>query len=115
MSQQLIKEITDEYLKKDVPEFRPGDTLRVSVKIKEGERERIQNFEGVCMKRQGGGISETFTVRKVSYGVGVERAFPVHSPVVDEIKVLRRGKVRRAHIGYVRGLSTKKSRIKERR
>ena len=115
MSQQLIKEITDEYLKKDVPEFRPGDTLRISVKIKEGERERIQKYEGVCMKRQGGGISETFTVRKVSYGVGVERTFPVHSPVVDEIKVLRRGKVRRAHMGYVRGLSTKKSRIKERR
>ncbi|QWC00409.1 50S ribosomal protein L19 [Mycoplasmatota bacterium] len=115
MSQQLIKDITQEYLKTDLPEFRAGDTLEVAIKIKEGNRERIQMYEGLCIKKQGGGVSETFTVRKISYGVGVEKTFLVHSPVIESIKVKRRGKVRRAYLGYIRGLSTKKARIKERR
>ena len=115
MSQQLIKEITAAYMKNDVPEFRPGDTVKVSVKIKEGDRERIQVFEGLVIKRRGGGISETFTVRKISYGVGVERTFPVHAPLVDKIEVMRRGKVRRAKLNYIRSLSAKAARIKERR
>lgn len=115
MSQQVINQVTQEFLKSDLPSFRPGDTVKVSVKIKEGNRERIQVFEGLCIKRQGGGVSETFTVRKISYGIGVERTFPVHSPVIDKIEVVRFGKVRRAHLGYLRGLSAKASRIKERR
>ena len=115
MSQQLIREITAAYMKNDVPEFRPGDTVKVSVKIKEGDRERIQIFEGLVIKKRGGGISETFTVRKISYGVGVERTFPVHAPLVDKIEVMRRGKVRRAKLNYIRKLSAKAARIKERR
>ena len=115
MSQQLINDITKEYLRTDVPEFRPGDTLKVSIKIKEGSRERIQVFEGLCIKRQNGGVGETYTVRKISYGVGVEKTFLVNSPMVEKIEVKRRGKVRRAHLGYIRGLSAKASRIKERR
>ena len=115
MSQQLIKEITAAYMKNDLPEFRPGDTVKVSVKIKEGDRERIQVFEGLVIKKRGGGISETFTVRKISYGVGVERTFPVHAPLVDKIEVMRRGKVRRAKLNYIRKLSAKAARIKERR
>lgn len=115
MSQQLINDITKEFQKAEVPVFRAGDTVKVSVKIKEGARERIQLFEGLVIKRQGGGIGETFTVRKVSYGIGIERTFPVHSPLVVEIAVLRRGKVRRAKLHYIRGLSAKQSRIKERR
>lgn len=115
MSQQLLREITSEYQKPEVPEFQSGDTLKVSVKIREGNRERIQVFEGLCIKRQGGGIAETFTVRKVSYGVGVERTFPIHSPLVEGIEVVRRGKVRRARLFYIRGLSAKQSRIKEKR
>ena len=115
MSQQLIREITAAYMKNDVPEFRPGDTLKVHVKIKEGDRERIQIFEGLVIKKRGGGISETFTVRKVSYGVGVERTFPVHAPLVDKIEVVRKGKVRRAKLNYIRKLSAKAARIKERR
>jgi large subunit ribosomal protein L19 len=115
MSQQLIKDVTQEYLRNDIPEFRPGDTLEVGIKIKEGNRERIQIFEGLCIKRQGGGVGETFTVRKISYGVGVEKTFLLHSPVIDKINVKRRGKVRRAHLGYIRGLSAKQSRIKEKR
>ena len=115
MSQQLIKDITEEYLRNDIPEFRPGDTLEVGIKIKEGSRERVQFYEGLCIKRQGGGVSETFTVRKISYGVGVEKTFLVHSPNISAIRVVRRGKVRRAHLGYIRGLSAKKARIKERR
>ena len=114
MSQQLINEITKGYLRTDIPEFRPGDTVRVHVKIKEGNRERIQVFEGLVIKRRGGGISETYTVRKVSYGVGVERTFPVHSPNVAKIEVVRKGKVRRAKLNYIRTLSTKQARIKER-
>ncbi len=115
MSQQLLSDITNDYQKTDVPDFRSGDTVKVSVKIKEGDRERIQFFEGLVIKRQGGGISETFTVRKVSYGVGIERTFPIHSPLVENVQVLRRGKVRRARLFYIRGLSAKQSRIKERR
>jgi len=115
MSQQLINEVTKEFIKNDIPSFRAGDTVKVSVKIKEGNRERIQAFEGLCIKKQGGGVSETFTVRKISYGVGVERTFPIHSPIIDKIEVVRFGKVRRAYLGYIRGLSAKASRIKERR
>lgn len=115
MSQQLIAAITNEYLKKDVPEFRPGDTVRVSVKISEGNRERIQAYEGLVIKRRGGGISETFTVRKISYGVGVERTFPIHTPNIALIEVVRKGKVRRAKLNYIRTLSAKAARIKERK
>ena len=115
MSQQLIDAITNEYMKNDVPEFRPGDNVKVHVRIKEGEKERIQVFEGLVIKRRGGGISETYTVRKMSNGVGVERTFPVHSPMVAQIEVVRQGKVRRAKLNYIRSLSAKKARIKERR
>lgn len=111
--QQLIADITKNQLKTDLPSFRPGDTLRVHVKVVEGTRERIQIFEGVVIKRRGGGISETFTVRKISYGVGVERTFPVHTPRIAKIEVLRRGKVRRAKLYYLRNLRGKKARIKE--
>ena len=113
--QQLINEITAEYMKNDVPEFRPGDTVKVHVKITEGNTHRIQTFEGLVIKRQGAGISETFTVRKMSYGVGVERTFPVNAPVIDRIEVTRRGIVRRAKLNYIRTLSAKAARIKERR
>lgn len=115
MSQQLIDAITSEYMKNDVPEFRPGDTVKVHVKIIEGTRERIQIFEGLVIKRRGGGVSETFTVRKNSYGIGVERTFPVHTPTVAKIEVIRKGKVRRAKLNYIRTLSAKAARIKERR
>jgi large subunit ribosomal protein L19 len=114
MSQQLIDAITKEYLKTDLPEFRPGDTVKVMVKIREGNRERLQAFEGLVIKRRGSGVSETFTVRKVSYGVGVERTFPIHTPNIAKIEVLRKGKVRRAKLNYIRTLSTKAARIKER-
>jgi large subunit ribosomal protein L19 len=109
----VVREITQEQLRTDLPSFRPGDTLKVHVKVIEGTRERIQLFEGVVIKRRGGGISETFTVRKVSYGVGVERTFPIHSPKLDKIEVARRGKVRRAKLYYLRGLRGKAARIKE--
>lgn len=111
--QQLITEITKGQLKTDLPSFRPGDTLRVHVKVVEGTRERIQLFEGVVIKRRGGGISETFTVRKISYGVGVERTFPVHTPRIANIEVLRRGKVRRAKLYYLRNLRGKKHVLKK--
>jgi large subunit ribosomal protein L19 len=109
----LIRELTKEQLKSNIPDFRPGDTVRVHVKVIEGQRERIQVFEGVVIKRHGGGISETFTVRKISYGVGVERTFPLHSPKVDKIEVVRQGKVRRAKLYYLRKLTGKAARIKE--
>ncbi len=112
--QALINEITAEYLQ-DRPSFRAGDTVKVYVKIVEGETHRIQAFEGLVIKRQGAGISESFTVRKISYGVGVERTFPVHAPAIDKIEVLRKGKVRRARLFYIRTLSAKAARIKERR
>ncbi|EKN63863.1 LSU ribosomal protein L19P [Schinkia azotoformans MEV2011] len=111
--QQLIHDITKEQLRADIPAFRPGDTLRVHVSIVEGTRERIQVFEGVVIKRRGGGISETFTVRKISYGVGVERTFPLHTPKIAKIEVMRRGKVRRAKLYYLRSLRGKAARIKE--
>ncbi|MDF2699528.1 MAG: rplS [Haloplasmataceae bacterium] len=113
MSQQLINEVTKEYLKNDLPEFRPGDNVKISILIKEGDRERLQIFEGLVISRRGGGISEMFTVRKVSYGVGVERIFPLHSPIINKIEVTRKGKVRRAKLFYIRGLSAKAARIKE--
>lgn len=112
--QELIKQITEAYIK-EIPVFKAGDSVKVHVKIKEGTRERIQVFEGLVIKRQNGGVSETFTVRKVSYGVGVERTFPVHSPIIHQIEVLRIGKVRRAKLHYIRKLSTKAARIQEKR
>ncbi len=110
--EQLEKEQIEE-LGKDVPEFAPGDTVRVSVKVREGERERLQAFEGVCIARSGGGINESFTVRKISFGEGVERVFPIYSPLVDSIAVVRRGKVRRAKLYYLRGRRGKSARIAE--
>ena len=109
----IIREITEEQLRKDIPQFRAGDTLRVHVRVKEGQRERIQVFEGVAIQRRGGGISETFTVRKISYGIGVERTFPLHSPRIEKIEVVRRGKVRRAKLFYLRHRRGKAARIKE--
>ena len=111
----IIKAVTQSYMREDIPEFRAGDTVRVHVKIKEGDRERIQVFEGLVIGRRGGGISETYTVRKMSSGVGVERTFPLHSPMVAKIEVTRLGKVRRAKLGYIRSLSARAARIKERR
>ena len=113
MNMQLIEQITKKQLRKDIPDFKPGDTLKVYVQIKEGDKTRIQLFEGVCIARKGGGISETFTVRKISYSVGVERTFPIHSPIIDRIEVAKVGKVRRAKLHYLRGLSGKAARIKE--
>jgi len=107
--------IDQEYLRADVPQFRPGDTVRVHVRVVEGNRERVQVFEGVVIRRQGGGIRETFTVRKVSFGVGVERTFPVHAPSIGKIEVVSRGRDRRAKLYYLRELRGKKARIKERR
>ncbi len=113
MNLNLVNEITKNQLRNDVPEFRAGCTVRVHVNIKEGDKSRIQIFEGLVIKRSGQGIAENFTVRKISSGVGVERTFPVHSPVIAKIEVLRRGKVRRARLFYLRGRSGKASRIKE--
>ena len=110
-----ISVLQQEGLREDIPEFRPGDTLRVSVRVREGEKERLQAFEGVCIGRRGAGISETFTVRKVSSGIGVERIFPLHSPNLADIKVVRLGRVRRAKLYYLRKLSGKAARIRERR
>ena len=109
----LIQEITKEQLRTDIPNFRPGDTLKVHVKVIEGTRERIQLFEGVVIKRHGGGISETFTVRKISYGVGVERTFPVNSPKIEKIEVARRGKVRRAKLYYLVIFAVKQQELKK--
>jgi len=102
-------------LRSDIPDFRPGDTLKVHVRVVEGNRSRIQVFQGVVIRRQGGGVRETFTVRKMSFGVGVERTFPVHTPVIDRIEVVTRGDVRRAKLYYLRNLRGKKAKIKERR
>ncbi len=104
-----------EGLRDDLPDFLPGDTLRVQVRVREGDKERLQAFEGVCIGRRGAGISETFTVRKVSAGVGVERIFPLHSPSIATIELVRRGKVRRAKLYYLRALSGKAARIREKR
>lgn len=115
MSQNpIIEKLSSSQLRSDVPDFRPGDTVRVHALIVEGDRERVQIFEGLVIKRRGYGISETYTVRKMSSGVGVERTFPVHSPRVAKIEVVRKGKVRRAKLYYIRSLSGKAARIKER-
>jgi large subunit ribosomal protein L19 len=111
----VLQAVESKHLRTGLPEFRPGDTLRVQVKVVEGEKERLQAFEGICIRRRGGGLSETFTVRKVTYGVGVERTFPLHSPNVDRIEVVRQGVVRRAKLYYLRKLKGKAARIKERR
>ena len=110
-----IAELEQAQLRDDVPAFRPGDTLKVHVRVKEGNRSRIQVFQGVVIRRQGGGVRETFTVRKISYGVGVERTFPVHSPSMEKIETVTRGKVRRAKLYYLRELRGKAARIRERR
>jgi large subunit ribosomal protein L19 len=104
-----------ESLRSDIPEFRPGDTLKVHVRVVEGSRSRVQVFQGVVIRRQGGGLRETFTVRKISFGVGVERTFPVHTPIIDKIEVLTRGDVRRAKLYYLRSLRGKAAKIKEKR
>lgn len=111
----LIKTVEAEYLKQDIPEFNAGDTVTVSYKIKEGNKERIQQFQGVVLQRRNSSARETFTVRKISNGIGVERIFPLHSPFIDKIAVNKRGKVRRARIFYLRDAKGKKARIKERR
>jgi large subunit ribosomal protein L19 len=103
------------WLRSDLPKFRSGDTLRVNVRVKEGDKERIQAFEGVCIARRGSGVSESFTVRKISNGVGVERIFPVHSPMIADIAIVRRGRVRRAKLYYLRQLTGKATRIKEKK
>ena len=113
MNLQLVNEVTKNQLKTDIPFFRTGSTVRVHVKIKEGDKSRIQVFEGLVIARQGGGISEMFTVRKISNQIGVERTFPLHSPIIDKIEVIRHGKVRRNKLYYLRGRSGKAARIKE--
>ena len=110
-----IADLERAQIRDDIPQFRPGDTLKVHVRVVEGSRTRIQVFQGFVMRRQGGGARETFTVRKVSYGVGVERTFPVHSPSIDKIEVVTRGRVRRAKLYYFRSLRGKAARIRERR
>jgi large subunit ribosomal protein L19 len=118
MAINIIEELDREQMavvtaKRKVPNFAPGDTLQVNVKVTEGERTRVQAYEGVCIARAGGGVNENFTVRKISYGEGVERVFPLYSPIIDSVKVLRRGKVRRAKLYYLRELRGKKARIVE--
>jgi large subunit ribosomal protein L19 len=110
-----IADLEQAQIRADIPGFRPGDTLKVHVRVVEGSRTRIQVFQGVVIRRQGGGARETFTVRKISYGVGVERTFPVHSPSIDKIEVVSRGQVRRAKLYYLRSLRGKRARIRERR
>ena len=109
----IMDQVTKEQQRSDLPTFAPGDTLRVNVRVREGDKERIQVFEGMCIARKGGGVSETFTVRKVSSGIGVERIFPLHSPSVESISIVRRGRVRRAKLYYLRALRGKAARIRE--
>jgi len=111
----LLRDVTAEQLRADVPEFAPGDTVRVNYRIREGSKERIQAFEGVCIGRRGGGVDETFTVRKISSGIGVERVFPLHAPTVEGLEVVRRGRVRRAKLYYLRERRGKAARIREKR
>jgi len=111
----LIHSLEEEQIKGNIVRFNPGDTVRVHVKVIEGTRERIQVFEGVVIRRRGGGLGETFTVRRVSYGIGVERTFPLHTPKIDRIEVIRRGRVRRAKLYYLRGLRGKAARIQDKR
>ena len=110
----MLQQVEDEQKRSDLPPFSPGDTLRVNVRVREGDKERLQAFEGVCIARKGGGLRETFTVRKVSSGVGVERIFPLHSPSIESITVVRQGHVRRAKLYYLRGLRGKAARIRDR-
>ena len=110
---EILKQIEQEQLKTDLPNFGPGDTVKVHLRVKEGKRERIQIFEGLVIKRQNSGVRETFTVRKISFGVGIEKTFPVHSPVIEKIEVTRRGKVRRAKINYIRKRVGKAAKVKE--
>jgi len=112
---ETIDQLERENMRLDLPKFAAGDTVKVYVKIKEGEKERIQAFQGVCISKRGGRMNATFTVRKVSYGIGVERIFPLHSPVIDKVEIVTRGRVRRAKIYYLRKLRGKAARIKERR
>ncbi len=109
----IISQIEKEFINKEIPEFKPGDTVRLSLLVKEGDKERIQNYEGVVIARKSGSSRETFTVRRISFGIGVERTFFVYSPVIQKIAVLRRGRVRRAKLFYLRELGEKKARIKE--
>lgn len=111
----IIQEIDKAAMRDDIPDFRTGDTIRVYVKVVEGSRSRVQLFTGVCISRTGGGIQEAFTVRKLSFGTGVERTFPLHSPIIDHIEVEREGRVRRAKLYYLRGLRGKAAKIKEKR
>ena len=111
----VVDQVANASLRDDVPEFRAGDTLKVHVKVIEGNRSRVQVFQGVCIKLQGSGIGRTFTVRKVSFGVGVERTFPLHTPIIDKIEVATRGDVRRAKLYYLRNLRGKAAKIRERR
>lgn len=111
----IIKEIEKEQLRDDIPEFGPGDTLRLDVKVVEGGKERLQSFEGIVIKRSGNGVKATFTIRKISHGVGVERTFPLHSPNLDTIEVIRRGDVRRSRLYYLRDRKGKASKVKEKR
>jgi large subunit ribosomal protein L19 len=111
----LLQELEREQIRDDLPEFAPGDTVRVNYRVREGDKERIQAFEGACIARKGAGALETFTVRKISNGIGVERIFPLHSPSIRDIDVLKRGKVRRAKLYYLRKLTGKAARIPERR
>ncbi len=111
----LLRQLEKEQLRQDVPEFSPGDTVRVLYRVREGEKERIQAFEGICIGRRGGGVAETFTVRKISSGIGVERIFPLHAPTVKGVEIVRRGRVRRAKLYYLRGLRGKAARIPEKR
>ena len=112
---QVIEQLEREQMRLDLPAFSPGDTVRVHVKIKEGDKERIQIFQGVVISKRKGGINAAFTVRKVSYGVGVERVFPMHSPIIDRVEIVTRGRVRRAKIYYLRKLRGKAARIREKR
>ena len=109
----IMQQVEKNYIRTDIPDFSPGDTVRVRVKIREGEKERIQPFEGVCIKKRRGGARSSFTVRKISYGIGVERIFQLNSPLIDSVKVLFRGRVRRAKLFYLRDLKGKAARIKE--
>jgi large subunit ribosomal protein L19 len=112
---QRLRAIEREGMRTNIPDFNPGDTLRVMVRVREGEKERLQAFEGICIARRGGGISESFTVRKISAGVGVERIFPLHSPSIAQIELVRKGRVRRAKLYFLRRLAGKAARIREKR
>ena len=115
MNQNIIKTIENEQLRNDLPQFNVGDTVKVHLKVKEGKRERIQIFEGTVIKRQNGGVGETFTVRKISYGVGVEKTLPLHSPKIEKIEIVREGRVRRAKLNYLRDRLGKSAKVKEKK